>query len=212
MTIASEFGPGAGLTLLVFAAAYLLGSIPFGLLLTHISGLGDIRQIGSGSIGATNVLRTGHKGVALLALLCDIAKGAIPVLIVRLLWPDALLLAVSTGLFAVHGHLFPVWLRFKGGKGIATAFGALLTVSWPVGVISAVVWFVLAALFRYSSLGSLAAAALTPFTTWYFLGPGPAWVVAIMAMLVIALHHANIRRLLRGEESKITFRKPDPTV
>ena len=210
MTIASEFGPGAGLALIVFAVAYLMGSIPFGLLLARIGGFGDIRQIGSGSIGATNVLRTGHKGIALLTVLCDIAKGIIPVLIVRLMWPDSPLLAASTGLSAVLGHLFPVWLRFKGGKGIATAFGALVTVSWPVGVISAVVWFVLAALFRYSSLASLVAAALTPFTAWHFLGTGPAWVVAIIAMLVIALHHANIRRLVRGEESKITFRKPDP--
>ncbi|MCG8548014.1 MAG: glycerol-3-phosphate 1-O-acyltransferase PlsY [Alphaproteobacteria bacterium] len=202
--------PGAGLTLLVLGAAYLLGSIPFGLLLANLGGLGDIRQIGSGNIGATNVLRTGHKGIALLTLLCDIAKGIVPVLIVRLLWPDALLLAAGASLFAVLGHLFPVWLRFKGGKGVATMFGALVTFSWPVGTISAIVWLLLAALFRYSSLASLLAVALTPFTTWYYVGPGPAWAVAIIAILVIALHHANIRRLMRGEESKITFRKPDP--
>ena len=202
--------PGAGLTLIVFAAAYLMGSIPFGLLLAKVGGLGDIRQIGSGNIGATNVLRTGHKGIALLTLLCDIVKGIVPVLIVRLLWPDALLLAAGAGLFAVLGHLFPVWLRFKGGKGVATMFGALVTLSWPVGTISAIAWIVVAALFRYSSLASLLAVALTPFTTWYYVGPGPGWVVAIMAVLVIALHHANIRRLIRGEESKITFRKPDP--
>ena len=202
--------PGAGLTLIVFAAAYLMGSIPFGLLLAKVGGLGDIRQIGSGNIGATNVLRTGHKGIALLTLLCDIVKGIVPVLIVRLLWPDAPLLAAGAGLFAVLGHLFPVWLRFKGGKGVATMFGALVTLSWPVGTISAIVWIVVAALFRYSSLASLLAVALTPFTTWYYVGPGPGWVVAIMAVLVIALHHANIRRLMRGEESKITFRKPDP--
>ena len=202
--------PGAGLTLLVFAAAYLLGSIPFGLLLPRLGGLGDIREIGSGNIGATNVLRTGHKGIALLTLLCDIAKGVVPVLIVRLLWPDSSMLAAGASLFAVLGHLFPVWLRFKGGKGVATAFGALVTFSWPVATISAVVWLVLAVLSRYSSLASILAVALTPFTTWYYVGPGPASVVAIMAVLIIALHHANIRRLMRGEESKITFSKPDP--
>ena len=203
--------PGTGLTLLVFAAAYLMGSIPFGLLLTHLGGLGDIRQVGSGNIGATNVLRTGHKGIALLTLLCDIVKGVIPVLIVRLVWPDMPLLAAGTGLFAVLGHLFPVWLRFKGGKAVATTFGAVITVSWPVGVISAVAWFVMAALFRYSSLASLVGVALVPFTTWYFVGGRSAWIFAIVAVLVIGLHHANIRRLCRGEESKITFRKPSPS-
>ncbi|HEY9346007.1 MAG TPA: glycerol-3-phosphate acyltransferase, partial [Inquilinus sp.] len=138
---------------------YLLGSIPFGLVLTRAAGLGDIRSIGSGNIGATNVLRTGHKGLALATLLLDGGKGAAAVLIAGLFDP---MLAVIAGGGAMLGHLFPVWLGFKGGKGVATALGTLLAIAWPVGVLCCLIWLVMAVLFRYSSLASLASVAAAP--------------------------------------------------
>lgn len=183
--------------------SYLLGSIPFGLLLASVAGLGDIRSIGSGNIGATNVLRTGNKTVAFLTLLCDIAKGAAAVAAVRWIWPDAVLLPAAAALAAVIGHLFPVWLKFKGGKGIATAGGSLLTLAWPVGVISGAIWLLFAVVFRYSSLASIVAVASTPFLAFYYLDETQAMFVAVIAALILLRHHANIRRLLKGEEPKI---------
>ncbi len=189
--------------------SYILGSIPFGLLLASVAGLGDIRSIGSGNIGATNVLRTGNKTVALLTLLCDIAKGAAAVAAVGWIWPDATILPAAAALAAVVGHLFPVWLKFKGGKGVATAGGALLTLAWPVGVISGAIWLLIAVVFRYSSLASLVAVASTPFLALYFLDETQAILIAAIAVLIWLRHHENIRRLLKGEESKIG--KPAPT-
>jgi glycerol-3-phosphate acyltransferase PlsY len=183
--------------------SYVLGSIPFGLLLASLAGLGDVRSIGSGSIGATNVLRTGNKTVALLTLLCDLLKGAVAVVAVRMIWPDAALLPAAAALAAVIGHLFPIWLKFKGGKGVATAGGALFALSWPIGVISAVIWFLVAALFRFSSLAGLVSVASTPPLALYFLDETQAIFVAAIAALVWLRHHANIRRLLKGEEPKI---------
>ncbi len=188
---------------LALLGSYLLGSIPFGLLLASVAGLGDIRSIGSGNIGATNVLRTGNKTVAFLTLLCDIAKGAAAVVAVRWIWPDATLLPAAAALAAVIGHLFPVWLKFKGGKGIATAGGSLLALAWPVGVISGAIWLLFAVLFRYSSLASIVAVASTPFLTLYYLDETQAMFVAVIAVLILLRHHANIRRLLKGEEPKI---------
>jgi len=183
--------------------SYVLGSIPFGLLLASLAGLGDVRSIGSGSIGATNVLRTGNKTVALLTLLCDLLKGAVAVVAVRMIWPDAALLPAAAALAAVIGHLFPIWLKFKGGKGVATAGGALFALAWPIGVISAAIWFLVAALFRYSSLAGLVSVASTPLLALYFLDETQAIFVAAIAALVWLRHHTNIRRLLKGEEPKI---------
>ncbi len=180
---------------------YLLGSIPFGLVLTRLAGLGDIRKIGSGKIGATNVLRTGNKGLALATLLLDGGKGAAAVLVANALYgPD---MAIMAGGGAILGHLFPVWLRFKGGKGVATTLGILLALNWMVGVLACLTWLAVALLFRYSSLSALAAtAAAIGYTLW--LGTRQeAQFVALLAVLVWISHRANIGRLLRREEPKI---------
>ena len=184
---------------------YLLGSIPFGLLLTRMAGLGDIRQIGSGNIGATNVLRTGNKGLALATLLLDGAKGAVAVLLARYFEPD---LAVIAGAAAFIGHIFPIWLKFKGGKGVATALGTLLALNWEVGLLCCLTWLVVAFVFRYSSLSALLAIALSPVYA-FFLGTMPqVWFGIGLAILVWIRHHENIRRLLKGEEPKIGKKKP----
>ncbi|MDR6287725.1 glycerol-3-phosphate acyltransferase PlsY [Inquilinus ginsengisoli] len=194
---------------------YLLGSIPFGLVLTKAAGLGDIRSIGSGNIGATNVLRTGHKGLALATLLLDGGKGAVAVLIAGIFDPT---LAVLAGGGAMLGHIFPVWLGFKGGKGVATALGTLLAVMWPVGVLCCLVWLVMALLFRMSSLASLTAVAAAPVLGWALSDVpifGMVWtdllraaLALFIAVLVFIRHDGNIRRLLRGEEPKIGQKKP----
>ena len=185
--------------------AYLLGSIPFGLVLTRLGGYGDIRQIGSGNIGATNVLRTGSKGLALLTVLLDAGKGAVAVLIAEQLGPD---MAAYAAAFVFLGHLFPVWIGFKGGKGVATAGGILLAYAWPVGVAAAATWLVVAVSTRYSSLSALVAALLAPLYAWLVTREfQPTEVVAFLAVLIILRHHANMRRLLRGEESKIRLGK-----
>ena len=183
-----------------FALAYLLGSIPFGLVLTRIAGLGDIRKIGSGNIGATNVLRTGRKGLAAATLLLDGGKGAVAVLIAARFGPDTAVLAAGGVLL---GHCFPVWLKFKGGKGVATALGAWLALSWPVGLIACGTWLLVAAALRYSSLAALVAIAAAPVAAWWIAGPQIAEVGAFIAVLVWIRHHQNIARLLRGEESRI---------
>ena len=180
---------------------YLFGSVPFGLILTRLAGLGDIRAIGSGNIGATNVLRTGNKGLAAATLLLDGAKGAFAVGIFLLLGPPGA--ELWAGLGAVFGHLFPVWLGFKGGKGAATGLGVLLVLAWPVGVIACLTWLAVAAVGRISSLATLAAFAVAPVAA-YALVPAPVALVALaIAVLVIARHHENIRRLLSGGEPRI---------
>lgn len=187
---------------------YLLGSIPFGLVLTKLAGLGDIRSIGSGNIGATNVLRTGRKDLALATLLLDGGKGAVAVLIARLVSED---LTVIAGGAAILGHLFPVWLKFKGGKGMATTLGALIAANWMVGIGACLVWLVIALLFRYSSVSSLIAVAAAPFIALW-LGTQPqAWLAAFAAVLLWIRHHENIRRLLKGEEPKIGEKKEAAT-
>lgn len=193
---------------------YLLGSIPFGLVLTKAAGLGDIRSIGSGNIGATNVLRTGHKGLALATLLLDGGKGAAAVLVAGLFDP---MLAVLAGGGAMLGHLFPVWLGFKGGKGVATALGTLLAIAWPVGALCCLIWLVTALLFRYSSLASLTSVAAAPVLALALSGVaifGVIWtdlpraaLALFIAVLVFIRHDGNIRRLLRGEEPKIGQKK-----
>lgn len=180
---------------------YLLGSIPFGIILSKAMGLGDLRQIGSGNIGATNVLRTGNKKAAALTVIFDAGKGAVAVLVARAVFGEGA--AGLAGFFAVIGHLFPIFLKFKGGKGVATFLGTLLALSFPAGLAACATWLVAAVVFRISSLSALIAAALAPIFTYYFYHMHGAILVAILSMIVIAKHHANIRRLLKGEEPKI---------
>ncbi len=186
--------------------AYLVGSIPFGMVLTKLTGTADLRQIGSGNIGATNVLRTGRKGLAAATLLLDGGKGAVVALIAH---SYALDLAIIAGLCSVVGHNFPVWLKFKGGKGVATSLGVLLAVSWPVGLLACVTWLLTAAIFRYSSLAALLGLLAAPFYAWGLAGQEVAVMAAILAILSFVRHHENIRRLLAGEESKIGGIKKD---
>ncbi len=186
---------------LVFVFGYLLGSIPFGLLLTKAAGGPDVRSIGSGNIGATNVLRTGNKALAAATLLCDIFKGTVAVLIV--MYVAGYQAALIAGLGAFIGHVFPVWLKFKGGKGVATYIGLLIGLAWPGALIFIGVWLVVAYFSRYSSLAALIASALTPVS---LLGLGLPNVAALFFLLTIILwvmHRANIRRLLNGDEGKI---------
>ncbi|WP_119421161.1 glycerol-3-phosphate 1-O-acyltransferase PlsY [Desertibaculum subflavum] len=186
--------------LLALAGGYLLGSIPFGLVLTKLAGLGDVRRIGSGNIGATNVLRTGRKDLAALTLLLDAAKGAVAVLIAGRYGPD---MAVCAALGALLGHLFPVWLRFKGGKGMATFLGVQLAIAWPVGIAACLTWLATAALFRMSSLAALVAAGLTPVFSLWLADRQRAELALVLVVLVFFRHHENIRRLLTGTEPKI---------
>jgi glycerol-3-phosphate acyltransferase PlsY len=180
---------------------YLLGSIPFGLLLTRAAGLPDIRTIGSGNIGATNVLRTGNKALAAATLLLDAGKGAAAVLLAgALAGRDA---ALWAGLGAIFGHLFPIWLRFSGGKGVATAYGVLIAAAWPVGLAAGAIWLIAAALLRRSSLAGLISFAAAPFLAWALADPGAVKLALAIAVLVYARHHANIRRLLAGTEPRI---------
>lgn len=187
--------------LATFLAAYLLGSIPFGVLITRALGLGNLREIGSGNIGATNVLRTGNKGAAFATLLLDGAKGGVAVLIARAILGEQA--ALVAGLGAFLGHLFPVWLKFRGGKGVATFLGVLLAVSLPAGLAACATWLAAALAFRYSSLSALIAAAATPVWLLLFGRPDAIWLALLLGALVFARHHANIRRLMRGEEPKI---------
>ncbi len=187
----------------IFAAllGYVLGAIPFGLLLTRMAGLGDIRQIGSGNIGATNVLRTGSKGIAAATLVADAGKAAVAVLMARYFWGENA--AMVAGFAAFVGHIFPLWLGFKGGKGVATMIGALLALSWLVGILFCVVWLFVAFLRRYSSLAALVAAATSPIFAWQISGPGLAVTASALALLLFYRHHENISRLTRGAEPKI---------
>jgi len=187
----------AGLLLL----GYALGSIPFGLLLTRAVGLGDIRAIGSGNIGATNVLRTGNRKLAAATLLLDAAKGAVAVLLAAYLAPSQV--ALWAGLGAVLGHMFPVWLGFRGGKGMATTLGAYLAASWPVGLACCAIWLVVAWLRRISSLGTLIAAAAAPALFWALHGSSTAVIALVIAVLVFVAHRSNIGRLIAGVEPRI---------
>lgn len=194
--------------------AYLLGSIPFGLLLTKLFKLGDLRKIGSGNIGATNVLRTGRKGVALATLLLDGGKGTAAYFLGSIYGPDT---GVIAGVAVVVGHMFPVWLRFRGGKGVATTLGVLLAVSWPIGIATCLTWLAIAAIFRFSSLAAIIAMISAPVWLWLMLdlqragNLPPHWpgepqhveMAALLSLLVILRHHANIRRLLTRTEPKI---------
>jgi acyl phosphate:glycerol-3-phosphate acyltransferase len=193
---------------LALVFGYLLGSIPFGLLLTRAAGGPDIRSIGSGNIGATNVLRTGHKGLAAATLLCDALKGTVAVLMAAHFGADAALMA---GLGAFLGHLFPVWLRFKGGKGVATYIGVLLGLYWPAALAFCAIWFVVAAVFRFSSLAALIASAMTPLTLWLFGLPTVAAVFTLLTLLLWIKHRENIARLLSGTEGKIGGKAESPS-
>lgn len=189
--------------LLVLAAvlAYLLGSIPFGIVMARLFGLGDLRAVGSGNIGATNVLRTGNKPAAFLTLILDAGKGAIAVLIARAaLGEDAAQLA---GFAAFLGHCFPVFLGFKGGKGVATFLGTLLALAWPIGLAACATWAVTAALFRMSSLAALVAAAASPLAAIILGQPQATLFCAALAVLIFIRHHENIRRILNRTEPRI---------
>lgn len=185
----------------VLAGGYLLGSIPFGLVLTTVAGLGDVRKIGSGNIGATNVLRTGRKDLAALTLILDGAKGAVAVLLAAWLFGPQAALVAALGAFL--GHLFPVWLGFKGGKGVATFIGVELALAWPVGLLICATWAATAALLRMSSLAALVAAAATPVFAWLIAGPQHAILAVVLVVFIFIRHHENIRRLIAGTEPKI---------
>ena len=190
--------------ILAAVIGYLLGSIPFGLVLTRVAGLGDIRRIGSGNIGATNVLRTGSKTLAALTLACDVLKGAAAVLIGSAWSAEA---ALAGGAAVVIGHMFPVWLGFRGGKGVATALGVLIVIAWPVAFLAVLVWLATAAIFRYSSLAALVGAFAAAVLAAALAEPPRAAVISLIALLVILRHHDNIRRLAAGTESRISFGK-----
>ena len=183
-----------------FLLGYLMGSIPFGLLLTRAAGLGDIRKVGSGNIGATNVLRTGRKGLAAATLLLDALKGVVAVLIADQVGQIP---AVGAAAGAVIGHMFPVWLGFKGGKGVATTLGVMWGLSWPVGAIACGVWLLVAAAFRWSSLAALVAVVAAAIAAWFLTDHRAALLLTLLVPLVWARHHENIARLLKGTEPKI---------
>ena len=188
---------------------YLLGSIPFGLILTRLAGTADIRRIGSGNIGATNVLRTGRKGLAAATLACDVLKGTAAVLVLAWVWGAEA--GIVAGFGAFLGHLFPVWLGFKGGKGVATYLGVLIGAAWPGALAFAAIWLACAALTRYSSLSALVASAATPAVLWALGSIREAQVYVLMTVLVWFVHRANIRRLLAGTEGKIGHQAETPS-
>ena len=196
---------------LAVVGGYLLGSIPFGLITARLGGLGDIRKIGSGNIGATNVLRSGRKDLALITVLGDAGKGALAVGIMYWLTDGNAQMMALAGVAAFVGHLFPVWLRFAGGKGVATFFGVLLAAAWPMGILAGLTWIAVAAIFRFSSLAALSAAALAPVYALATGQPQPiVWLAVVMAVLIYVRHRENIRRLLKGEEPRIGGGKSAP--
>jgi glycerol-3-phosphate acyltransferase PlsY len=188
------------------AVGYLLGSIPFGLILTRLAGTPDIRTIGSGNIGATNVLRTGNKTLAALTLIGDALKGTAAVLIVRYVFGDDASLAAALGAFV--GHIFPVWLGFKGGKGVATYIGLLIALAWPAAIAFGLVWLAVAAATRYSSLAALLASAASALVTWLAEDTRTAALLGFLTLLLWVMHRPNITRLLNGTESKIGQEAP----
>src|ERR1700761_7820043 len=180
---------------------YLLGSIPFGLVLTRLAGTQDLRTIGSGNIGATNVLRTGRKGLAAATLILDALKGTAAVIIGGTLGgPDAAMLG---GLAAFLGHIFPIWLKFRGGKGVAVYIGILIGLFWPAAILFCVIWLVMAFALRYSSLSALTASVITPLFLWWFGHAALAVLFAMLTLLLIFMHRENIKRLMAGTEGKI---------
>jgi acyl phosphate:glycerol-3-phosphate acyltransferase len=184
-----------------FVLGCLLGSIPFGLILTKLAGTQDLRSIGSGNIGATNVLRTGHKGLAAATLICDMLKGTVAVVIAGYFGgPNA---AMMAALGAFLGHLFPVWLKFKGGKGVAVYIGVLIGLFWPAAVVFCVLWIATAATTRYSSLSALVASFVTPIFLWWFGHPALASLFAVLTLLLLYMHRENIKRLQAGTEGRI---------
>src|SRR6202171_6064176 len=184
-----------------FVLVYLFGSIPFGLILTKLAGTQDLRSVGSGNIGATNVLRTGHKGLAAATLLCDMLKGTLAVVISGYLGgPNAAMLAA---LGAFLGHLFPVWLNFKGGKGVAVYIGVLIGLFWPAAVVFCALWLATAATSRYSSLSALVASFVTPIFLWWFGHPALASLFAVLTLLLFYIHRENIKRLQAGTEGRM---------
>ena len=184
---------------------YLCGSVPFGLLLTRAAGLGDIRQIGSGNIGATNVLRTGNRWVALATLILDAAKAALPVLVARYYWGENAAMLAAIGAFL--GHCFPAWLNFKGGKGVAVMIGSLFALFWPLGLIFCAVWLLIAFAQKMSSLAALTATATAPIFAFVLVNEWLAGAVAVMAILLFFQHRENIARLMAGTEPKIGSEK-----
>ncbi|WP_174300529.1 glycerol-3-phosphate 1-O-acyltransferase PlsY [Caulobacter sp. S45] len=186
----------------VLLGGYLIGSVPFGVLVTRWGGAGDVRDIGSGNIGATNVLRTGRKDLAILTLLGDAGKGALAVVLARALWGETA--GALAGGSAFMGHLFPVWLGFKGGKGVATALGVMLAAAWPAGLLALATWLLVLAVFRISSLSGLAAAALSPvYAALIHAAPAVRDLILFAAVLVVLRHRANIARLLAGQEPQV---------
>ena len=198
ITFDTLFEPVAAILL-----GYALGSIPFGLLLTRFAGLGDVRAIGSGNIGATNVLRTGNKGLAAATLLFDALKGAAAVLIVHALWPDMVQLMPLAALAAFLGHLYPIWLRFKGGKGVATLIGVVAVLLWQAALAVVAVWVLALLVTRYSSVGGMAAAVTAPVAAFFLERLDLAILFAGFALLVLWKHRANIGRLFRGAEPRV---------
>ncbi len=189
-------------TLCALLLGYILGSIPFGLILTRFAGLGDVRNIGSGNIGATNVLRTGRKGLAAATLCLDAAKGAAAVLIAQAIWPDTELGGVA-GIAAFLGHLYPVWLRFKGGKGVATMIGIVAALLWPAALVVVAVWLLALAITRRSSVGGMSAALAAPIAA-FALGQGDLALIFLgLALLILWTHRANIGRLMDGTEPRV---------
>lgn len=191
--------------LLGFFGGYLFGSIPFGLVLCALAGYGDIRKIGSGNIGATNVLRTGNKALAALTVLLDSSKGLIAVLIAAYFFDKHAMFGAALG--AVVGHNFPVWLKFKGGKGVATTLGTYIALSWPVGLACCAAWLVTALASRISSLSALVALGAAPFFVAWFGDPKQLYLIGLISMLGWMRHRANIERLIKGEEPKINLKK-----
>ena len=195
------------MTAYIFAAlvGYFCGSIPFGLLLAKAAGLGDVRDVGSGNIGATNVLRLGNRKIAAATLLCDALKGTLPVLVVTHFGDTQA--GIIAGLAAMAGHIFPVWLGFKGGKGVATNVGVLLGLYWPLGLCFIGIWLVLAFLFRFSSLAALMASLLTPFWVFVFNRMEFFWPTVAIVIVIWIMHRENISRLMKNKESKIDLKK-----
>ncbi len=205
--------------LLAAAGGYLLGAVPFGLVLTRLAGLGDIRKIGSGNIGATNVLRTGRKDLALLTVLLDALKAGIAAQIAYWLLPatpidffgfataENVAASLVAGAMGVIGHNFPIWLKFKGGKGVASTFGFILFTDWPLAAAALLIWLFVAFTTRYSSLSAITAAVAVPVLAFFTAAPVYVLVYSLIALLVLVRHHGNIRRLLNGSESKISFKK-----
>ncbi|PCD76082.1 glycerol-3-phosphate 1-O-acyltransferase PlsY [Pseudothioclava arenosa] len=196
-----EMGSGLGILGLVAVLSYLLGAVPFGLVITRMLGLGDLRQIGSGNIGATNVLRTGNKPAALATLLLDSGKGAIAVLLAREFAGEHA--AIIAGGAAFIGHLYPIWLGFKGGKGVATFLGTMIALAWPLGLAACAVWLATAVVTRISSLSALVSAAATVPLAWVLGHPELMLLSAILAALIFWRHRSNIARIARGTEPKI---------